>query len=118
MVTSHPIHPGDEVALRIKLNDPLPPGAHFFARITPVKVSENLDLNSGEPLNADRKEFLLKTKLPAGAYPGEWHIEVIYLFLDGSGWTSGTLKFNDLRFTVEGKPYEVPNNATVTLENR
>jgi hypothetical protein len=53
--------------------------------------------------------------LPEGALPGDWQINVIYLFLPGSGWTHTTIAPNDLKFVVEGKPYSIPTKAEVTL---
>ena len=72
-------------------------------------------MSSGEPVNKERTEFILRTKLPEGALPGDWHIKVIYMFLAGTSWTNNRIGNNDLRFVVEGPKVEVPTHATVTL---
>jgi hypothetical protein len=72
-------------------------------------------MGSGEPIDADRKEFRVAGTLPDGALPGEWHISVIWLFLPGSGWTHNEIAANDLRFKVEGKPYPIPSKAEVSI---
>jgi len=119
IVAAHPdaLHPGDEIAFRVRLNEPLPPGAYFSVRLSPVSFNSEYAIGSGEPIDADRKEFLVKSKLPDGAFGGEWHIAVIYLFLAGTSWTSNTINFNDVHFKVEGKKYDVPTSAMVKLEN-
>jgi hypothetical protein len=53
----------------MKLNEPLPEGARFDVRLSPVSVNqvsvnEELTVSSQEPLDKDRKEFLLKLKVP------------------------------------------------------
>lgn len=42
------IHGGSEIAVRIKLNEPLPAGAHFDLRLSPVSVNQELSVSSGE----------------------------------------------------------------------
>jgi hypothetical protein len=110
-----PFRSGSEVAFKMKLDTALPEGAYFQVRLSPVRVDQELTVVSGEPLNRERTEFLLHTKLPDKAVPGEWHIKIVYLFLAGAGWTSNTLTTNDLRFTVEGPKLEIPAKATATL---
>lgn len=110
-----PFHAGGPVAFIVKLNEPLPKGAHFDFRISPVSADEEIALGSGEPINGSDKEFRVSGALPEAAIPGEWHIKVIWLFLPGAGWTSNTISPNDLRFQVGGKSYPIPTKADVTL---
>jgi hypothetical protein len=111
-----PLHGGDPIAFKVKLNEPLPKAAHFDFRISPISADEEIDLGSGEPVNGSETDFRISGKLPEAAVPGEWHISVIYLFLPGAGWTHNTIASNDLRFHVEGKPYPIPTKADVTLD--
>jgi hypothetical protein len=115
MEKSGPFKPGNPIVFQVKLNDPLPKGAHFDFRISPVSADEEIALGSGEPVDASQKVFRVSGTLPEGALPGEWHINVIYLFLPGSGWTHTTIAPNDLKFEVEGKPYPIPTKAEVTV---
>jgi hypothetical protein len=110
-----PIVPGGAVAFTMKLNEPLPAGAHFDFRISPVSADEEIPLGSGEPVKGSNTEFRVAGKLPEGALPGEWHVSVIYLFLPGAGWTHNTIQPNDLRFHVEGRAYPIPTQAEVSL---
>jgi len=106
---------GGPIAFTVKLNEPLPPGARFDFRVSPVAADEEIALAPGEPIDAKHQEFRVTGTLPEGALPGEWHISVIWLFLPGSGWTHNQIAANDLRFKVEGKPYPIPSKADVTL---
>jgi hypothetical protein len=115
MEKSGPFHPGDQIVFNVKLNEPLPKGAHFDFRISPVSADEEIPLGTGEPVNGSDKEFRITTKLPEGALPGEWHISVIYLFLAGAGWTHQTVAPNDLKFEVESKSYPIPTKADVSV---
>lgn len=110
-----PLHVGDPIAFKVKLNEPLPKGAHFDFRISPISADEEIPLGSGEPVNGSEREFRVSGKLPEAAVPGEWHISVIYLFLPGAGWTHNTIAPNDLRFSVDGKTYAIPTKAEVML---
>jgi hypothetical protein len=101
--------------LNVKLNEPLPKGAHFDLRISPISADEEIALGSGEAVDASQRVFRVSGTLPEGAVPGEWHIAVICLFLPGSGWTHRTIAPNDLKFEVEGKPYPIPTTAEVTV---
>ena len=107
---------GSEVAFKIKLNAPLPKGAHFIMRISPTAVDQQVQLGSGEPIDENRTQFRLVGKLPEEAVPGKWHISVIYLFLPGTSWTSNTIHPNDLTFDVVGKNFPVPTTAEVNIE--
>ena len=111
-------HAGGPIVFNLKLNEPLPKGAHFDFRISPVSADEEVPLGSGEAVNNERTEFRIAGTLPEGALPGDWHISVIWLFLPGSGWTHNQIIPNDLRFKVEGKPYPVPNKAEVTVAHQ
>ncbi len=111
------LHAGDELTFKVRLNEPLPKEAHFDVHLSPLGVNQDVSLTSGEPANEQRTEFLLHTKLPQAAFPGEWHIQVVWLFLPGSSWTTNQLKMADLRFTVEGRKFEIPTSATATLLN-
>jgi hypothetical protein len=110
-----PLRSGSEVTFKMKLDTPLPEGAHFDVRLSPVLVDQELTVSSGEPTNKERTEFVLHGKLPDKAIPGEWHIKMVYLFLAGTSWTYNTLSTNDLRFTVDGAKIEIPTKATATL---
>jgi hypothetical protein len=115
MEKSGPFKPGGPIVFQIKLNEPLPKGAHFDFRISPVSADEEIALGSGDAVDESRRDFRISGTLPEGALPGEWHINVIYLFLPGSGWTHTTIAPNDLKFEVEGKPYPIPTKAEVTV---
>jgi len=115
MEKNGPLHGGDAIAFTVKLNEPLPKGAHFDLRISPVSADEEISLGTGEPINGSETEFRVSGKLPDAALPGEWHISVIYFFLPGAGWTHNTITPNALTFNVEGKPYALPTKAEVTL---
>ncbi len=110
-----PLHGGDPIAFHVKLNEPLPKGASFDFRISPISADEQISLGSAEAINGSDTEFRVAGKLPEGVLPGQWHIAVIYLHLAGAGWTNNTIAPNDLRFEVEGKPYAIPTKAEVTL---
>ena len=110
-----PLHAGGPVAFVVKLNEPLPKGARFDFRISPVSTDEEIALGSVEPVNGSDREFRVSGTLPEGAVPGEWRIKVIWLLLPGAGWTNNTISPNDLRFTVEGKAYPIPTKADVAL---
>jgi hypothetical protein len=113
--TSGAFHPGSQIVFKVKLNEPLPKGAHFDFRISPVSIDQEISLGSGEAVDDKQTEFRLTGKLPEGALPGDWHISVIWLFLPGTGWTHNQISPNDLRFKVEGKPYAVPTKAEVAV---
>jgi hypothetical protein len=113
--SSGAFHPGGQVVFKVKLNEPLPKGAHFDLRISPVSADQEINLGSGEPLGEKQLEFRVAGKLPEGALPGDWHISVIWLFLPGTGWTHNQISPNDLRFKVEGKPYPLPTKAEVAV---
>ncbi|MGA9803039.1 MAG: hypothetical protein WA383_08650 [Terriglobales bacterium] len=113
--TSGAFHPGSQIVFKVKLNEPLPKGAHIDFRISPVSIDQEISLGSGEAVDDKQTEFRLTGKLPEGALPGDWHISVIWLFLPGTGWTHNQISPNDLRFKVEGKPYAVPTKAEVAV---
>jgi hypothetical protein len=112
---SGPFHPGSPIVFTLKLNEPLPKGAHFDLRISPASANQEISLGSGQAVDEKQTEFRVAGTLPEGALPGDWHISVIWLFLPGSGWTSNQIAPNDLRFKVEGKPYPIPTKAEVTV---
>jgi hypothetical protein len=109
------LHSGSDLTFTVVLDDPLPMGAYFQVRLSPVKVDQELPVTSGEPVDKGRKEFLLHAKLPDGSVPGDWHIKVVYLFLAGTSWTNNTLSTNQMPFVVEGQNVEVPAKATATI---
>jgi hypothetical protein len=112
---SGPFHPGSPIVFTLKLNEPLPKGAHFDLRISPASANQEISLGSGQAVDEKQTEFRVAGTLPEGALPGDWHISVIWLFLPGSGWTNNQIAPNDLRFKVEGKPYPIPTKADVTV---
>ena len=109
-------HPGDPIALQVKLNEPLPEGAHFLIRISPTKVSQLIDLSSDKPEDTGRTLFVVRGSLPKEALPGEWGINVIYLFLPGTGWTNNTIQpTTPVKFVVEGKEFPIPTTAQIAV---
>jgi len=108
-------HAGGPIAFVVKLNEPMPKGAHFDFRVSPVSADEEIALGSGTAINGSDTEFRVAGTLPEAAVPGEWHIKIIWLFLPGAGWTNNRISPNDLRFQVEGKKYPIPSKAEVTL---
>lgn len=109
------IQAGGPISLSVKLNEPLPKGARFDLRISPLSADEEISLGSGEPVNNSQTEFRVSGTIPDGALPGDWHVSVIYFFLPGAGWTHSTITPNDLRFHVEGKSYPIPTKAEVRI---
>ena len=105
---------GGPVAFDITLNEPLPKGAHFDFRISPVAADEEVPLGSVQAVGDSQKKFHVAGTLPDGALPGEWHVSVIWLLLPGAGWTYNVIATNNLRFQVEGKPYPIPTKGEVT----
>ena len=114
---SGPFKPGGSIVFHVELNEPLPKGAHFDFRISPVSADEEVALGSGTAVDGSQRVFRVSGILPEGAIPGEWHISVIWLFLPGSGWSHTTIAPNDLRFKVEGKDYRIPSKAQVTVRH-
>jgi len=110
-----PFKAGGPIAFDVNLNEPLPKGARFDFRVSPVAGDPEIQLASTEVVDPSQKKFRVSGTLPDGAVPGEWRISVIYLFLQGSNWTHLTIAPNDLRFQVEGKPYPIPTKAEVTV---
>lgn len=108
-------HPGEEVSFLYKLNEPLPEGAHFDARLSPVDVSQNVILGSGEPTDKDRREFVIKFTIPDHARGGEWHLVPSYLFLPGASYVYNAITPNDLRFYVDGPTGPIPSSAVATI---
>lgn len=106
---------GDEVSFTMKLNEPLPEGARFDVRLSPVGVNQELSVSSGPPTDKDRKEFLLKVKLPEHARGGEWHIFTVWLFLPGASWVGNTIATNEMKFVVDGPSGPLPSNATAAI---
>jgi hypothetical protein len=114
VATPH-FHGGDEVSFTMKLNEPLPEGARFDVRLSPVGVNQELSVSSEAPTDKDRREFLLKFKLPEHARGGEWHIFTVWLFLPGASWVGNTIATNEMRFVVDGPSGPLPSNATATI---
>lgn len=111
------LHPGDSISFTVKLNAPLPKGAYFSFRISPVSADQEISLNSGEPLDESRTKFRVSGSLPAEAYPGKWHVAVIWLFLPGTSWTHNSIMPNGVTFDVEGKQFMLPATAEVSLDS-
>ena len=107
--------PGGPVAFDIVLNEPLPKGARFDFRISPVAADEEVPLGSGQAVGDTQKKFHVSGNLPEGALPGEWHVSVIWLLLPGAGWTHNSISTNNLKFHVDGKPYPVPTKGEVSV---
>jgi hypothetical protein len=116
LITETPhFHGGDEVSFTIKLNDPLPEGARFDVRLSPVSLNQQTTVSSQEASDKDRKVFLMKFKLPDHARGGEWHIATVYLFLSNVSWTSSTIATNEMKFVVDGPDGRLPSDATATI---
>lgn len=107
--------PGSPITFDVALNEPLPKGAHFDLRISPIAKDQEVPLGSGEPLDGSGKKFRVKANLPEAAIPGDWHISVIWLFLSGSSWTHNTISYDNVTFKVEGEPYALPTKAEVKV---
>ena len=69
--SSGAFHPGSQIVFKVKLNEPLPKGAHFDLRISPVAADQEINLGSGEALDEKQMEFRVAGKLPEGALPGD-----------------------------------------------
>ena len=109
-------HPGDRIAFQVKLNEPLPNGADFQIRISPTKGNREIALASDKPEDTTRTLFVVRGSLPKEAVPGEWGINVIYLFLPGTGWTSNTIQPTiPIKFVVEGKEYAIRTTAQIAV---
>jgi hypothetical protein len=116
LITDTPhFHGGDEVSFTMKLNEPLPEGARFDVRLSPVSLNQEMTVSSQEPSDKDRKEFLLKFKLPDHARGGEWHILTVYLFLPDVSWTGSTIATNEMKFVVDGPNGPLPSNGAATI---
>jgi hypothetical protein len=110
-----PFRPGDPIVFNIKLDESLPKDARFDLRISPVEADEQISLGNGEPVKGSDKDFRISTKLPEAAFPGKWHVSIIYLFLPGAGWTNRTIAHDNVEFEVAGKPYAIPAKAEITV---
>lgn len=113
-----PVRAGGAIVFNVRLNEPLPKGAHFDLRISPVSADEEIDLGSGQSVDGSDTDFRVSGALPAAAIQGTWHISVIWLFLPGAGWTHTSIAPNDLKFQVQGQSYPIPTRADVTLSLR
>jgi hypothetical protein len=78
-------------------------------------VNQELPVSSQDPTDKDRREFLLKTRLPDHARGGEWRIAVVWLFLPGTSWTSSTIGTNEMKFIVDGPQGPLPSGAVATI---
>ncbi len=106
---------GRSLVLEITLNEPLPSDSSVIARVRPSSASQQiLQLQSSTPDDSSRKNFTLKTVMPTPVTPGKWHLESVFVTLPGSiQWQN--LDHNPLTFEVQGKPFEIPSKAEVTL---
>lgn len=106
---------GKSLVLEITLNEPLPNESSVIARVRPDGASQQIiQLQSSAPEDSSRKKFTLKTVMPTPVTPGKWHLESVFVTLPGSiQWQN--LDHNPLTFEVQGKPFEIPSKAEVTL---
>jgi len=106
---------GKSLVLEITLNEPLPTDSSVIARVRPDGASQQvIQLASSSPDDSSRRKFTLKQVMPTSVVPGEWHLENVFVTLPGSiQWQ--TLDHNPLTFEVQGRPFEVPSKAEVTL---
>jgi hypothetical protein len=107
-------HGGDNVAFKMKLNEPLPQGAHVDVRFSPTNVGQQFPASCDEPKDKDRKELLCNLKLADKARGGEWRIAVVYFFLPNVSWTNSTIA-TDLKFHVDGPDGPLPTSATAEI---
>jgi hypothetical protein len=75
-------HGGDDVVFKMKLNEPLPQGAHIDVRFSPINVGQQFPASCNEPKDKDRKELLCNLKLADNARGGEWRIFVVLFFAE------------------------------------
>ena len=106
---------GKPLVLAVTLDKPLPTDSSVIARVRPDGASQQIiQLESSSPDDSSRKKFTLKTVMPTPVVPGKWHLETVFITLPGSiQWQ--TLDHNPLTFEVQGKPFETPSKAEVTL---
>jgi hypothetical protein len=106
---------GKPLVLEITLDKPLPADSPVIARVRPEGAAQQtIQSQSSTPDDAGRKKFTLKTVLPTPVVPGTWIVENIFIILPGStNWQA--LDHNPLTFEVQGKPFEIPSKADVTL---
>ena len=106
---------GKSLVLDITLNEPLPNDSSVIARVRPDGASQQIiQLQSSTPGNSSRTKFTLETVMPTPVTPGKWHLESVFVTLPGSiQWQN--LDHNPLTFEVQGKPFEIPSKAEVTL---
>jgi len=106
---------GKSLVLEITLNEPLPTDSSIIARVRPDSASQQvIQLQSSSPDDPSRKKFTIKTVMPSPVTPGKWHLESVFVTLPGSiQWQ--TLEHNPLTFEVQGKPFDIPSKAEVTL---
>jgi len=106
---------GKPLVLAVTLDKPLPTDSSVIARVRPDGASQQIiQLESSSPDDSSRKKFTLKTVMPSPVTPGKWHLESVFITLPGSiQWQN--LDNNPLTFEVQGKPFETPSKAEVTL---
>ena len=111
MEQPQPFRAGGSISFTVKLNEPLPKGAHFDFRVSPVAADEEISLGVGEQIGDSGTEFRVSGKLPEGALPGEWHISVIIFScqarvgliprslrtISGSRWRESLIRFRQRR---------------------
>jgi len=116
LTTDPPPHfkSGDEVSFKLKLNEALPEGMNLDARMSPVAFNQQVS-TSNEPVDKDRRDFVVKFRVPEHARGGPWHIAVIWLIFPGSGTYSNTISTNDMQFIVDGPDSPLPTSATATI---
>ena len=106
---------GKSLVLEITLNEPLPNDSSVIARVRPDGASQQIiQLQSSTADDSSRKKCTLKVIMPTPVTPGKWHLESVFVTLPGSiQWQN--LDHNPLTFEVQGKPFEIPSKADVTL---
>lgn len=109
-------HPGSEIAIRVTLNDPLPQDAHLTANFSHQQPYQAVSGQSGESADKDRREFVITTKLPDNALPGQWKVDSISLTIEKPVTASQYLGMNaQPMFIVDGKEQKLPTTATATI---
>lgn len=105
---------GKPLVLDVTLDKTLPADSSVIARVRPESSQQTIQLQSSEPGDSSRRKFTLKTVMPTPVTPGKWIVESVFITLPGSvNWQA--LDHNPLTFEVQGKPFEIPSKADVTL---
>jgi hypothetical protein len=109
------ISSGKPLVLEVTLDKPLPADSPVIAKVRPEGASQQIiQLQASASDDAGRRKFTLRTVMPTPVVPGKWTVDSIFIILPGStNWQP--IEHNPLTFEVQGKPFEIPSKADVTL---